>query len=75
MRNVSTAADQPKALVRNAFNHSIPGQPAGVGIRDFSAQWVTPAPATSFAIPKGCSNAETEAEADGAWGLMGYGDR
>ena len=48
---------------------------AGVGIRDFSAQWVTPAPASSFAVPKGCSNAETEAEADGAWGSMVYGDR
>ena len=35
--------------------HSIPGQPAGVGIRDFSKDWVTPATASAFNIPEACA--------------------
>eukprot|EP01079_Euglenida_sp_SAG-EU17-18_P007410 gene7410-1325_t len=42
---VSTTSSR---IVRNSFNHSIPGQPAGIGIRDFHLQWVSPAPAASF---------------------------
>jgi hypothetical protein len=55
-RNVSAGTDQPKQLVRNSFNYSVPGQSAGVGIRDFSMNWATPAPHSSFAIPSECSS-------------------
>lgn len=55
VRNLSTSADEPKQLVRNTFNHTDQG--GGSGNRDFSKNWVTPAPKGTFAIPKGCANA------------------
>jgi hypothetical protein len=74
VRNVSTSSDEPKQLVQNAFNHSFPGQPAGVGMRDFSKQWVTPAPAGTFAIPAACAKEEVAVAPLKTQQVGGFGD-
>jgi hypothetical protein len=56
LRNVTTGDEM--VLVRNAFNHSTPGAPAGVGVRDFGLQWMTPAPKEAFRIPAACASTE-----------------
>lgn len=63
-------------LVRDAFNHTMAGAPAGVGSRDFSAGWASPAPASSFAIPEACATAELGAPRSPAvWpATAGFGD-
>ena len=60
LRNISTSPDEPKMLFRNSFNHSGAGGPAGLGNRDFHKDWITPVPAGTFAIPKGCTSVDDE---------------
>jgi hypothetical protein len=61
MRNVSSSSssssseESKQQLVRNVYERSSDGQPAVLGIRDFSMLWSTPAPPSSFAIPSACS--------------------
>ena len=57
LRNLSTAPNEPKQLVRTTFAHA--GQ--GSGSRDFSRKWVSPAPKSSFVIPKACATASADA--------------
>jgi hypothetical protein len=45
------------------------GQPAGVGARDFHLDWVSPAPTSSFLVPKACAHAAAGAPQQPGAGL------
>merc|ERR1719272_1131716 len=50
-------------LVRNTFVQPLTSPtPGNSGNRDFSKAWVTPAPASKFAVPKGCKAAGDDTE-------------
>jgi hypothetical protein len=76
LRNVTGGPGGPMQLVRNNYSHSTPSP--GNGVRDFYRNWVTPAPASALAIPKGCSNAVELEAGEGfdfpAWAHEHFGD-